>query len=212
MNREQKAAVVEEIAAKLGDADAILAVDYRGISVPQAAELRAQLREAETTFTVVKNRLAKRAAEQSGTAGLEGLLTGPTALAFVKGDAALAIKAIAGFTREHSILAYKGGLIDGEPLDPDSFKTIARLPGLEVLRGQLVGVAASPITGLVRSLSRMVGGLALQLNEIREKGMVSGEAPEPGGDEDEASGNDDDSPEEDAAAQAEGSEGFEKEE
>jgi large subunit ribosomal protein L10 len=217
MNREEKEAAVEKIAAKLGDADTIFAIDFRGISVPQAAELRVQLREAETTFTVVKNRLAKRAVEQAGVAELEQHLSGPTALAFVKGDAVLAAKAIAGFTREHSVLAYKGGLMDGEPLDPDSFTTIARLPGLDVLRGQLAALAASPITGLVRGLGQMVGGLALQLGEIREKGLVGGQPAEPAeraaSAEDEASGNDDDdSPQEDAAEAAAGSEGTEKEE
>src|SRR5687768_16400157 len=177
MRKEDKAALVDEIADRLGDAEAIFAVDYRGITVPQAAELRAKLAEAETSFRVVKNRLAKRATERAGTAELDPLFQGPTALAFVKGDAVAAAKAISTFGRQHDILAYKGGLMDGAPLDPDQFMTIARLPALDVLHGQLAGVVASPLTGLIRGLGSMLSGLAVALGEIQEQGLV-GEAEE----------------------------------
>jgi large subunit ribosomal protein L10 len=177
MNKDEKAAQVDEIADRLGDAEAIFAIDYRGISVPQAAELRAQLADADTTFRVVKNRLAKRAAERAGTAELEKLLEGPTALAFVKGDAVTAAKAIATFGRQHQILDYKGGLMDGAPLEPEKFTTIARLPALDVLQGQFVATVASPLTGLARGLGAMLAGLAIALGEIQEKGLVSGEPP-----------------------------------
>src|SRR3954468_8562910 len=128
MTKEDKAALVDEIAERLGDADAIFAVDYRGISVPQAAELRARLTEADATFRVVKNRLAKRAAERAGAAELSELFDGPIALAFVKGDAVLAAKAIFTFARQRNVLEYRGGLMDGEALAPDKFQAIARLP------------------------------------------------------------------------------------
>jgi len=176
LDKEEKAALVDEIADRLGGASAIFAVDYRGISVPQAAELRTQLSEADASFRVVKNRLAKRAVERAGTPELDSLLVGPTALTFVKGDAVVAAKAIATFGRENEILEYKGGLMDGAPLDPDQFKAIARLPGLDVLRGQLVGVAASPLTGLTRGLASMLSGLATALGQIQEQGLVGGEA------------------------------------
>jgi large subunit ribosomal protein L10 len=176
LDKEEKATLVDEIADRLGDASAIFAVDYRGISVPQAAELRAQLSEADASFRVVKNRLARRAVERAGTPELDALLVGPTALTFVKGDAVVAAKAIATFGRENEILEYKGGLMDGAPLDPDQFKAIARLPGLDVLRGQLVGVAASPLTGLTRGLASMLSGLAAALGQIQEQGLVGGEA------------------------------------
>jgi ribosomal protein L10 len=94
MDREQKTAVVDELATELKDSSAIFAVDYRGISVPQAAELRATLRDADTRFRVVKNRLTLRAADEAGTDGLKNFLSGPTALALVKGDAALAAKTL----------------------------------------------------------------------------------------------------------------------
>jgi large subunit ribosomal protein L10 len=174
VNKEQKAAAVEEIAERLGEADTIFAVDYRGISVPEAAELRASLREADATFRVVKNRLAKRAAEQAGTTELQDLLDGPIALTFVKGDAVIAAKAIFTFARQREVLEYRGGLMDGDPLDPEQFQAIARLPGLDVLHGQLVGVTASPLTGLTRGLASMLSGLAVAMGEIAEKGLVGG--------------------------------------
>jgi large subunit ribosomal protein L10 len=175
MRKEDKAALVDEIADRLGDAEAIFAVDYRGITVPQAAELRAKLTDADATFRVVKNRLAKRATERAGTAELDQLFEGPTALAFVKGDAVTAAKAIATFGRQHDILEYKGGLMDGAPLDPDQFKAIARLPGLDVLRGQLVAAVASPLTGLTRGLASMLSGLAVALGQIQEQSLLGGE-------------------------------------
>lgn len=174
MNKEEKAAAVEEIAQRLGEAEAIFAVDYRGISVTEAAELRSSLREADATFRVVKNRLAKRAAEQAGTSELQDLMDGPIALTFVKGDAVIAAKAIATFARQHDVLEYRGGIMDGEPLDPEKFGAIARLPGLDVLHGQLVGVTASPLTGLTRGLAAMISGLAVGLGQIAEKGLVGG--------------------------------------
>lgn len=174
MNKEEKAAAVEEIAQRLGEAEAIFAIDYRGISVTEAAELRSSLREADASFRVVKNRLAKRAAEQAGTNELQDLLDGPIALTFVKGDAVIAAKAIATFARQHDVLEYRGGIMDGEPLDPEKFGAIARLPGLDVLHGQLVGVTASPLTGLTRGLAAMISGLAVGLGQIAEKGLAGG--------------------------------------
>lgn len=177
MDREQKTAVVEKLTEELKDAKAIFAVDYRGITVPQAAELRAGLRDAETRFRIVKNRLTLRAAEAAGTDVLKDHLTGPTALALVQGDAALAAKTISRLGSEWELLTYKGGLMEGEELDPDSFTAIARLPGREALNAQIAGVVASPLTGLVRGLGSMVQGLALQLGQIAEQGLVTGEAP-----------------------------------
>jgi large subunit ribosomal protein L10 len=177
MDREQKTAVVKELAGELNDAEAIFAVDYRGISVPQAAELRSSLRDADARFRVVKNRLTLRAADEAGTESLKEYLEGPTALTFVKGDAALAAKTLFRLGNEWELLQYKGGLMDGEALDPDSFSAIARLPGRDQLDAQLAGIVASPLTGLVRGLGSMIQGLALQLGQIAEKGLVSGEEP-----------------------------------
>jgi large subunit ribosomal protein L10 len=176
VNRDQKAVAIAEIASDIEQSQAVFAVDYRGITVPQAAELRAKLREADATFRVVKNSLTERAADQTGAAELKPLLQGPTALTFVRGDAALAAKAIADYARLTQLLPFKGGLMDGATLDPDQLRAISRLPSREVLYGQLVGVVASPITGLVRTLGALVGGLAVALGQVREK-KESGEIP-----------------------------------
>src|SRR5438093_1199422 len=177
MNREQKAAAIAEIAQNIQESEAIFAVDYRGISVPQAAELRAQLREADTRFTVVKNTLTERAADQAGAELLKSLLEGPTALAFVRGDAAAAAKAISDYGRRTDLLPFKGGLMRGEGLDPDQIRAIARLPSREVLYAQLVGVVAHPISGLARTLNALISGLAVALGQIQEKGLIGQGAP-----------------------------------
>jgi large subunit ribosomal protein L10 len=191
MNRDQKAAVVEELAEQIRDAEAIFAVDYRGISVSDAAELRARLRDAGARFRIVKNSLTERASDKAGTESLKELLEGPTALTFVAGDAALAAKALNDKARALGTLEFKGGLMNGSPLTADEIRSIARLPARDVLNGQLVGVISSPLTGLVRTLNALVSGLAIQLGQIAEQGLVSGEAPpaseaERGEDKDEA--------------------------
>ena len=181
MNRDQKAAVVEEVAAQIQESEAIFAVDYRGISVPQAAELRVKLNEAGARFRVVKNTLTLLALDKAGTDSLKDVLDGPTAFTFVTaegGDVALAAKALAQFKREHDVLDFKGGVMDGEVLTAEQIGEIARLPAKDVLHGQLVGMIASPITGLVRGLNALISGLAIQLQKIADEGLLpAGEAP-----------------------------------
>jgi large subunit ribosomal protein L10 len=177
MNRDQKAAVVDEIAEQIGAAQAIFAVDYRGISVADAAELRARLRESGTRFRVVKNSLSERAADKAGVESLKELLSGPTALAFVAGDAAVAAKALSDAARALNTLEFKGGLLDGATLTPDEIRSIARLPSRDVLNAQLVGTIASPLSGLVGVLNALIAGVARQLAQMAEQGLVSGEAP-----------------------------------
>ena len=172
MNREQKAAAVDEIATNIQESQAVFAVDYRGLSVPQAAELRTKLREADARFAVVKNTLTLRAAEKAGAESLKELLVGPTALTYVRGDAAAAAKALRDYARASDLLPFKGGLMDGNPLTPDDITAIARLPSRDVLYAQLVGVVAHPIAGLARTLNALIGGLAVALGQIQEKGLV----------------------------------------
>jgi large subunit ribosomal protein L10 len=176
MNREQKSAAIAEIADQIQESDAVFAVDFRGISVPQAADVRVRLREADATFRVVKNTLTERAADRADAASLKPLLEGPTALTFVRGDAALAAKAIATFNRETQLLSFKGGIMDGDVLDAEQIVAISRLPARDVLYGQLVGVVASPITGLARGLNALLSGVAIALGAVRDK-MESGELP-----------------------------------
>jgi large subunit ribosomal protein L10 len=177
MNREEKSATIQEIAAQIEGAEAIFAVDYRGISVPQAAELRTKLRETDSSFRVVKNRLTKLAATQVGEDRLADLLVGPTALTFVRGDTAAAAKAITTFNKQHQVLTFKGGLMGEVVLDEAGFTAIAKLPTREVLIGQFAGIVASPLTGIVRGLNALIQGLATQLGQIADKGLVTGEAP-----------------------------------
>jgi large subunit ribosomal protein L10 len=176
MNREQKAATIEKLAGEISSSQAVFAVDYRGLSVPQAAELRSKLRDADASFRIVKNSLTERAADQVGAEPLKTMLSGPTALTFVRGDAALAAKAIADYARATQLLPFKGGLMDGGTLDASQIVAISRLPSREVLYGQLAGVVASPVSGLVRTLGALVGGLAVALGQMREK-KESGEIP-----------------------------------
>jgi large subunit ribosomal protein L10 len=180
MNRDEKTAVVEEIAGQIQAAQAIFAVDYRGISVAQAADLRSRLREADARFRVVKNSLSERAADQAGVESLKPMLVGPTALAFVNGDAALAAKALNDVARQLNLLDFKGGLLNGTALSADDVRSMARLPSREVLNAQLVGTIAAPLTGLVRGLNALIAGLAIQLQAIADMDppvLVSGEAP-----------------------------------
>ena len=180
MNREQKAAAIEEVAGQIKESEAVFAVDYRGISVPQAAELRTRLTEAGARFRVVKNTLTERAADQAGAEPLKEVLEGPTAFTFVLadgGDVALAAKALATFRREHDVLAFKGGVMNGDALTVDQLEALSKLPARDVLHGQLVAMIASPITGLVRGLNALISGLAIQLGQIRDQGLVGGDAP-----------------------------------
>ncbi|HEY7951650.1 MAG TPA: 50S ribosomal protein L10 [Solirubrobacteraceae bacterium] len=179
MNREQKAAAIAEIAENINESQAIFAVDYRGISVPQVAELRAKLREADASFRVVKNSLTERAADETGAADLKPYLQGPTALTFVRGDAALAAKAVADYARVTQLLPFKGGLMDGGVVDAEQIRAISRLPSREVLYGQLVGIVASPVSGLVRTLNALISGLAVALGQVQEQKAAAPQAAAP---------------------------------
>ncbi|MFZ0043925.1 MAG: 50S ribosomal protein L10 [Solirubrobacteraceae bacterium] len=182
MNREQKSAVIDEIADQIQNAEAIFAVDYRGISVSQVADLRARLREADARFRIVKNSLSERAADQAGMETLKPMLVGPTALALVRGDAAVAAKALNDVARQLNLLDFKGGVLEGTTLSADDVRSMARLPSREVLHAQLVGTVAAPLTGLVRGLNALIAGIAIQLQAIVDMdppALVSGEAPAP---------------------------------
>ena len=174
MNREEKAAVIEEVADQIREAEAIFAVDYRGISVKDAADLRTRLIEAGASFRIVKNRLTIRAADAAGAESLKELLEGPTAFTFVTegGDVALAAKALAQFRRQTETLAFKGGRMGEDTLSIEQIESISRLPAREALQGQFVGVLASPLTTLVRGLAGMISGLASQLQQVADQGLV----------------------------------------
>jgi len=197
------------VATQIQESEAVFAVDYRGISVPQAAELRTKLNDAGARFRVVKNTLTELAADRAGADPLKEVLDGPTAFTFVAaegGDVAMAAKALAQFRRETELLAFKGGVMNGEALSAEQIGEIARLPAKDVLYGQVVGMIASPITGLVRVLNALISGLAIQLKQIADQGLVGGdaEAPAPAAEADQAAQAD--QAEEEAAQSAEGEE------
>lgn len=177
MNRDEKAAVIDRIAGELEASSAVFAVDYRGITVAQVADLRTKLRESDTTLAVVKNSLTERAADKAGAEALKEILSGPTALAFVRGDAAAAAKALSDAQRTTQVLAFKGGLMEGQPVTPDEITAISKLPSREVLYQQLVGVVAAPLNGLARGLNALIAGVAIQLQAIADQGLVGGNAP-----------------------------------
>jgi large subunit ribosomal protein L10 len=179
MNRDQKAAVIDEVASQIEEAQAIFAVDYRGLSVRQAADLRGRLIEIDANLRVVKNTLTERAADQAGVEVLKHFLEGPTAFTFVKGDPVLAAKALAGFRRESQLPEFKGGWMDGKELTIADLEALSRLPSLDVMHGQLVGMIASPLSGLVRSLNALLSGIAVALGQIQEQGLVGAHAAEP---------------------------------
>jgi large subunit ribosomal protein L10 len=179
LNREQKAAVIEEVASQIKEAQAIFAVDYRGLSVKQAADLRGRLIEIDANLRVVKNTLTELAADKVDAEVLKQYLEGPTAFTFVNGDPVLAAKALAAFRKEAQLPEFKGGWMDGKELTIADIEALSKLPSLDVMHGQLVGMIASPLAGLVRSLNALLSGIAIALGQIAEQGLVTGTDPEP---------------------------------
>jgi large subunit ribosomal protein L10 len=168
LRRDEKAQAIAELATRLSSGETVIAADFRGLTVKELAELRARLRAAETEFTVVKNTLARRAAAAAGREALLPYLDGPTGLAWVGGDPALAAKALNGFAGEHpDALAIKGGLLEGRDLPSADVIRLAGLPTREQLLGQLAGGVAAPLSGLAGSLSNLIGGLARSLGALQ---------------------------------------------
>jgi large subunit ribosomal protein L10 len=172
MNREQKAAVIDQVTEDISSSDAIFAVDYRWLTVGQSSDLRTRLREADAKFSVVKNTLTERAADRAGAEGLKQFLAGPTAMTFVRGDAAAAAKALRDFRRATGLPEFKGGWMNGAPLTAEEIDSIAQLPSRDVLYGRLVGMVASPLTGLATAMNGLISGLARQLSQIADQGLV----------------------------------------
>ena len=157
MARPEKVAVVDEIRTKLGDADAAILTEYRGLTVTELATLRGALRPAATEYKVFKNTLARRAAEEAGLTELAELLQGPTAIAFVRGDAVAAAKALRDFGRTSPALVVKGGLLGPRVLTPRDIEALAEIEPREVLLARLAGGFQAPLTkaaGLFQAFTR----------------------------------------------------------
>src|SRR5438128_8762335 len=151
MQKEDKARVVAELTERLRTADTLIVADYRGLTMPQIDDLRGKLLEHGARFAVVKNTLTRRAAEAAGADALLALLEGPTAIAFLEsdGDPVAVAKALADAARETRVLQIRGGILDGQAISEDEVKSLATLPPLEALRGQVLGAVAAPLITLV---------------------------------------------------------------
>ncbi|MEN3342034.1 MAG: large subunit ribosomal protein [Actinomycetota bacterium] len=151
MKRESKESVVSELTERLRASETLLVADYRGLTMPQIDSLRTRLLESGARFTVVKNTLTRRAAEAAGADALLALLEGPSAIAFLEadGDMVAAAKALADSARETRVLAIRGGVLEGRPMSAAEVESLATLPPLEVLRGQVLGAIVAPLTALL---------------------------------------------------------------
>jgi large subunit ribosomal protein L10 len=136
--RADKATAVAELTEQFRGSSATLLTEYRGLTVAQLKELRRTLGR-ETTYSVAKNTLAKRAANDAGISGLDDLFTGPTALAFIGGDPVEAAKGLRDFAKAHPLLVIKGGVFEGRPMSADDIKKLADLESREVLLAKLAG-------------------------------------------------------------------------
>lgn len=165
MTTKKKPQLVDQLAELLSRSKFVIATDYRGLTVAEMSELRHQLRNIGTEYHVVKNRLAKLAAENAGKQELSQLLTGPTALAFGHEDIPQLAKALADYIRiSKTTLTLKGGLIDSQLIGSEEVKSLAILPSIEVMRAKLLGMLLGPIFSLQNVLSANLRGLNSVLN------------------------------------------------
>ncbi|HZO96389.1 MAG TPA: 50S ribosomal protein L10 [Gaiellaceae bacterium] len=155
MQKEDKERIVGELTERLRSAETLIVADYRGLTMPQIDALRGRLLEHGARFTVVKNTLTRRAAEAAGAEALLALLEGPTAIAFVEadGDMVAVAKALADSARETRVLAIRGGILSGREIGAEEVEELAKLPPIDVLRGQVLGAVIAPLTQLLALVS-----------------------------------------------------------
>ena len=175
--RADKATAVAELTEQFRNSSATVLTEYRGLTVAEITELRRTL-GGQTTYSVSKNTLAKRAAADAGIDGLDELFTGPTALAFVSGDAVEAAKSLRAFAKTHPVLVIKGGVFEGKAISADEVSKIADLESREVLLAKLAGAMKGNLTkaaGLFQAPLSQVARLAAALQEKREKDGAAAE-------------------------------------
>jgi large subunit ribosomal protein L10 len=182
VKKEDKERVVSELTARLKTSETLLVADYRGLTMPQIDALRTRLIESGARFSVVKNTLTRRAAEAAGADALLALLEGPSAIAFLEadGDMVAAAKALADAARETRVLAIRGGIMQGRTVSAEEVENLAKLPPIDVLRGQVLGAIIAPLTalqGLVTApLQNLYGLLDARIEQLQTQGDS---APEP---------------------------------
>jgi large subunit ribosomal protein L10 len=170
---QAKAEAIQELKSHLGGVQAAVLTEYRGLTVPQLAELRKQLKAATAEYRVVKNRLARIAIEGSPLAPLQKHLTGPTGLVIVRRDPVAAAKALTAFARTNPALTVKVAVLDGHLLQAKELRAVAELPSREALRAQIVGAIQGPLAQLVGLLMAPHRELAYIL---AERGKQAAEA------------------------------------
>jgi len=182
MHKEDKERVVAELTEKLRRSETLIVADYRGLTMPQIDGLRSRLLDHGARFSVVKNTLTRRAAEAAGADQLLALLDGPSAIAFVEadGDAVAVAKALADAARDTRVLEIRGGIMQGRSISGGDVEELAKLPPLEILRGQVIGAILAPlnaIVGLVNApLQNLYGLIDARIEQLEEQG---GEAAAP---------------------------------
>ena len=173
MQKADKADVVAELTEKLRSSETMIVADYRGLTMPQIDALRSKLIENGARFTVVKNTLTRRAAEAAGADALLALLEGPSAIAFVEadGDAVAVAKALADSARDTKVLEVRGGVMQGRVITGADVDALAKLPPLDVLRGQVIGAVIAPLTaiaGLVNApLQNLYGLIDARIEQLQ---------------------------------------------
>lgn len=172
--RPEKVAVVAEVRERLSSSEAAILTEYRGLKVSAMAQLRRNLRDAGGHYKVYKNTLVRFAARDLGLTELEELLTGPTAIAFVDGDAALVAKALRDFARTNPALVVKGGLLGGNILSPERASALADLPSREVLLARIAGGLAAPLQKLAGLLQAVPRNFAYGLRALIDQGGAPG--------------------------------------
>jgi large subunit ribosomal protein L10 len=186
MARAEKQAAVAEIVDSFNDSAGAVLTEYRGLTVKQLQELRRSL-GANANYAVVKNTLAKLAAKDAGIDGFDDLLTGPTAIAFIRGDVVEAAKGLRDFAKANPTLVIKGGVLDGKPLDAAEIAKLADLESREVLLGKLAGAMLASLSQAVYLLNapiaqvaRLAGALeAKRAEEEQDPSILAGGAGTP---------------------------------
>jgi large subunit ribosomal protein L10 len=179
VKKEDKEIVVAELTERLRTSETLLVADYRGLTMPQIDTLRTRLLESGARFSVVKNTLGRRAAEAAGSEALLTLLEGPSAIAFLEadGDMVAAAKALADMARESKILAIKGGVLQGRAMSAAEVESLATLPPVDVLRGQVLAAIIAPVTalhGLVSApLQNLIGLIDARIEQLEAGGDTS---------------------------------------
>jgi len=179
MQRTDKEQIVADLAEQLGSTDTLIVADYRGLTNKQLESLRDVLLKHGARFRIVKNTLTRRAAEQAGADALLVMLEGPTAIAFIEsgGDPAAVAKALSTTARETNVLELRGGILEGKSVSGAELETLAKLPPVDVLRGQLVGAIVAPLTqllALVTAPLRDLHGLVeARIRQLEEQGEVA---------------------------------------